>query len=396
MKQKDVYELLKGAHMNIFEEIRKEYPAVENQVYLDTATTGLISKKSYEAMKNQLDSRHFEGVNIGSYFGYWDYADGMRKMVAEMINAKEHEVFYGKDCSDINNAFTSNIEIPEGSNVVMADISFPAMRNAWLAREKDGLEVRFVKSINGEVPFESMKEMIDENTLAVSVCYVEPSSGFKHDLNEIGEFCYNNGILLAVDITQCIGAMHMDVKKLHVDFLASSTYKWMNNVFGFGIGYMSTELLNKITPHSVGWVGSRDRRGDFNQLELSFNKGAQRFETGGLNWLGMFGFEQSLITYMSLGKKEVENYILSLVDYLYKRVEEFNTISIVEPFEEKNRSNIVYLKFPKAYELTDDVLGARGIRAHVATDETMRIGLHFYNNAEDINALMAFFDECEK
>ncbi len=382
--------------MNIFEEIRKEYPALGNKVYLDTATTGLISKKSYEAMKKQLDSRHFEGVNLGSYFGYWDHADGMRAMTADMINAKEHEVFYGKDCSDINNAFTSNIEIPEGSNVVMADMSFPSMRNAWLAREKDGLEVRFVKSINGEAPFESMKEMIDENTLAVSVCYVEPSSGFKHDLNEIGEFCYNNGILLAVDITQCIGAMHMDVKKLHVDFLASSTYKWMNNVFGFGIGYMSTELLNRITPHSVGWVGSRDRRGDFNQLELSFNKGAQRFETGGLNWLGMYGFEQSLKTYMSLGKNEVENYILSLVEYLYKMVEESDTISIVKPFEEKNRSNIVYLKFPKAYGLNDDVLEARGIRVHVASDETMRVGLHFYNNIDDIKALMTFFEECEK
>lgn len=382
--------------MNIFEEIRKEYPALENQVYLDTATTGLISNKSYEAMKKQLDSRHFEGVNIGTYYGYWDYADGMRGLVAEMINAKEHEVFYGKDCSDINNAFTSNIEIPEGSNVVMADISFPSMRNAWLAREKDGLEVRFVKSINGEVPFELMKEMIDENTLALSVCYVEPSSGFRYDLSEIGEFCNKHGILLAVDITQCIGAMHMDVKKLHVDFLSSSTYKWMNNVFGFGIGYMSTKLLEQIIPHSVGWVGSRNRVDDFNKLELSFNKGAQRFETGGLNWLGMYGLEQSILTYMALGKNEVENYILSLVDYLYKRVEESGSVSIVKPFEEKNRSNIVYLKFPKAYDLSDDVLGARGIRVHVASDETMRVGLHFYNNAEDINTLMAFFEECEK
>ena len=167
--------------MNIFEEIRKEYPALENQVYLDTATTGLISKKSYAAMKKQLDSRHFEGVNIGSYYGYWDYADEMRKIVADMLNANEHEVFYGKDCSDINNALTSNIEIPEGSNVVMADMSFPSMRNAWLAREKDGLEVRFAKSVNGEMPFETMKEMIDENTFAVSTCYVEPSSGFSHN-----------------------------------------------------------------------------------------------------------------------------------------------------------------------------------------------------------------------
>jgi len=382
--------------MNIFEEVRKEYPALEKQVYLDTATTGLISKKSYHAMKRQLDSRHLEGVNLGSYFKYWQDADDMREKTAEMINAKEHEVFYGKDASDINNAFASNIEIPEKSNVVMADISFPSMRNAWLSREKDGLEVRFVKSQNGEVPFESIEEMIDENTLAVSVCHVEPSSGFRHDLGEIGELCSRNGILLAVDTTQCIGAMEMDVKRLHVDFLSSSTYKWMNNVFGFGIGYMSESLLERIIPHNVGWVGTVDRAGDFNKLELSFNKGAQRFETGGLNWLGMYGFEQSLETYLSLNKKAVEEYILNLTNELYEMVEKSEKISIVNPFEEKNRSNIVYLRFPKAYGLNDDVVGAQGIRVHVASDETMRVGLHFYNNSDDIKALMAFFEDCER
>ena len=43
--------------MEKFEKIRKEYPGLEHQAYLDTSTTGLISKKSYEAMRKHLDNR---------------------------------------------------------------------------------------------------------------------------------------------------------------------------------------------------------------------------------------------------------------------------------------------------------------------------------------------------
>lgn len=381
--------------MNLFDDIRKEYPALERWVYLDSATTGLISRKSYEAMRRQLDARHFEGVSLGRYFGAWDYADEMRKSVAEMIHALEHEIFYGKDCSDINNALMSNIAIPQGANVVMADITFPSTRNAWLNREADGLEVRFVESHNGAVSFESILDLVDEHTFAISVCHVEPSSGFRHDLYEIGQFCHENNILFTVDATQSLGAISVDVKAMHVDFLAASTYKWMNNVFGFGIGYMSEDLLDRIKPATVGWVGADNRVGDFNKLKLTFNKGAQRFETGGLNWIGLYGLEQSIKAYMSLGEKSVENYILGLTDDLYKEVEASGFLSIVEPFEKKNRSNIVYIRFPREHRLDDDVLEAQGIRAHVASEETMRVGLHFYNCTKDIESLMDFFKKLE-
>ncbi|MCK5763830.1 MAG: aminotransferase class V-fold PLP-dependent enzyme, partial [Clostridiales bacterium] len=125
--------------MDKFKLIRKEYPGTQNQTYLDTATTGLLSNASYEAMKERLDTRNLKGLKMSEYFSDWNHADEMRKLVAQMINAEKEEVFYGKDCSEILNAIASNIEIPIGSNVVTANISFPSTRNAWLNREKDGL-----------------------------------------------------------------------------------------------------------------------------------------------------------------------------------------------------------------------------------------------------------------
>jgi len=165
--------------MEKFEKIRKEYPGLEHQAYLDTSTTGLISKKSYEAMRKYLDQRHFTGVTLSEYWGNWTYADKVRESLAKMINADEKEVFYGKDCSDMINVFVSKVDIPAKANVVIPDISFPSTRNSWLNRVSDGLEVRYVKNNNGIVTTKQIIEAMDEQTLAVSVCSVEPSSGLK-------------------------------------------------------------------------------------------------------------------------------------------------------------------------------------------------------------------------
>lgn len=49
------------------------------------------------------------------------------------------------------NVFVSKVDIPANANVVIPDISFPSMRNSWLNRVLDGLELRYVKNKNGIV-----------------------------------------------------------------------------------------------------------------------------------------------------------------------------------------------------------------------------------------------------
>ena len=181
------------------------------------------------------------------------------------------------------------------------------------------------------------------------------------------------------------------MKSMNIDFFATSTYKWMTNVFGIGIGFMSKELLGKIQPREVGWVGVENRVKDFKKKTYINHSGAQRFETGGLNWLGLLGLEKAIENYLFLGKSDIESYILKLVDYVYEEVKKYDDIDIVNRFPKENRSNIIYLKFPQEFQLNDKILDNNGIRAHIDSKDTIRIGLHFYNNKDDINALFDFF-----
>jgi len=375
--------------MEKFEKIRKEYPGLEHQAYLDTSTTGLISKKSYEAMRKYLDQRHFTGVTLSEYWANWAYADKVRASLAEMINADAKEVFYGKDCSDMINVFVSKVDIPAKANVVIPDISFPSTRNAWLNRVSDGLEVRYVKNNNGIVTTEQIVEAMDEKTLAVSVCSVEPSSGFRYDLYELGRVCKERNVYLVVDATQSLGAMELDVQEMNIDVMVASTYKWLNNVFGIGVGFIRKELLVKIVPNHMGWAGTRDRIKDFTNLELTINEGAKRFETGGLNWMGLSGLAESIKTYLSLGKRDVEDHILALVDVLYRGIEGLEKVKLLPSIPLRNRSNIVYLMAAETNHLTEDDFRAKGIRVNLSGSK-IRVGIHFYNNESDLKSLIDY------
>ena len=378
--------------MDKFKVIRREYPATEGQVYLDTSTTGLVSRSSYEAMKEVLDKRHLEGVSISGYWKSWEDADAWRQEFAGMIGAQADEVFYGKDSSDMLNIFAGGITIPQGKNVLVPDVSFLSTRNVWLNQANRGVEVRYVRNRDGVVTTDQLIDSIDENTFAVSICSVEPSSGYHYDVRRLGEACRIQGVFLVVDTTQSLGAMDFDVAAMKVDVMVVSTYKWMCNVFGFGLGYIRRNVMEQISPRHVGWTGIRDRKKDFGNLELVLHEGAQKYETGGLNWVGLSGAKASVATYMELGKEDVQAQILKLTNLLYQEMAGVDKAVIDPALPEINRSGIVYLKAAEGVTWKAEHFETRGIRINLAGNR-MRVGMHFYNNEEDVMALVAALKE---
>jgi len=375
-----------------FEKIRRKYPVLEKYVYLDTATTGLISKDSFNSMVSYLENRYREGMDIPDYVENWNYADNMRPLVARTINSEADEVFYGDNCSSILNVFSSGMDFSEGSNVISTDLSFPSTPYTWMNPARENVEIKLARSTNGQVRYDDIVALVDDRTVAVQLCGVENTSGFRHDLSRIGRFCREKDIFFVVDATQFIGALEVDVKEMNIDFLAASSYKWLNNVFGTGFGYASKGIIEKIEQQYVGWVGNAKRM-DHSAFKLDLAFGARRYETGGLNWTGLRGMKEALEIYLALGKSETERYIKDLTEYLYQKVKNTENIGVVGPFDRVNMSGISYLTFPEKWNLNDHILRENGIRAHVAGKNTMRVSVHFYNNRQDIDRLFAFLKE---
>ena len=377
--------------MTKFEKVRQEqFPITERLAYLDTSSSGLICKNAKDAMVKYINDRYENAFGITGVHSAWAHADAMRATVAEMFNAEPEEIFFGGAASTILNVFSAGIQLKENANVVMSGLSFPSTPFTWMNRV--GAEnVRIAQPINGGMPAQQLFDLVDENTAVISLCSVENTTGFRHDLKEISDFCQERGIYLALDITQGVASMKIDVKETPIDFMVSSTFKWLGGLFGFGFGYVSKRVLDKVDPVYVGWTGNKNRF-DHSKYVLALSDDANKFESGMLQWESLQGLEESVKLYMSLGRDDVEAYILSLVDYLYEQLESVEHVSVMGNFEKKHRSGIVYINFPADWELNNDIMAAHGIRAN-RSGNAIRTALHYYNNKADVDKLVGFLKE---
>ena len=371
---------------------RQYYPALAKRTFLNTAQSGLIPTYAADAIYGDIQDRVENGMDIVSTNERWADADSLRFRVAEMLNCKSTEIAFGANSSTLFNIFSNGIDLKSGDNVITYDAAFFAMPYTWINKRQDGIEARIAKAKEGKVDISELISLVDKRTKAISVCHVDFGSGYRHDLVELGAFCRERGIYLAVDATQTCGILEIDVEKMNIDFLTTSCYKWLQCIWGLGIAYIRRGLLDVIKQDAMGWSCTKDKnRNDPLVLDLSEN--ANRFEYGGLNFPALAGLRRTIETYLQLGPKDIEDYVLSLTDYAYERASASRKISVLGNFEPKYRSHIVTFLLPESWPLTREYLLNNGIVAMPLGQGRCRIGIHYYNNRLDIDRLFEVFEK---
>ena len=235
-----------------------------------------------------------------------------------------------------------------------------------------------------------LQEKTDARTRMICLDFVENSTGFRIDAKAIGAFCREHGICFVVDACQGTGAMPLDMYDMKIDFLANNDYKWMMNYCGTGFGFVTAELRNRLSQRTCGWMSDKDLFVEKETIEL--REDAARFEFGYPNVSGIYGLGLVAKRYCELGGKNIEDYILDLNAYLEARVREIPGAHFWSDYERANRSGIAVVCFD--HEIDRQKLADRQIVAPVRSGAmygypaAMRIGLHYYNNREDIDRLI--------
>lgn len=372
--------------MNKFEKVRQKFPCLKTCAYLDSSSIGLLSIDNYESIQKHLMDRMYQGMTGNEYLENWNFAENLRPQIAEMIHGDSDGVFFGSNSSDIINVLTTGLEV-RGKNVVTSGFAFPSLNYSWMNQAGHGLDVRMIQPMDGGITMNMIERAVDENTIAIAVPMVEHATGYRYDMEELGDYCNKHDIFFATDTTQSMGVMQIDVERMHIDFMAASTYKWMTNVFGLGVGYAGEKLRSRLKQQYAGWASTVNRTNHINP-ELVFEKGARRYELGGLNWPGLKSLEQSVLLYLKLGGKEIEDYVLELTGYLKTKIKDVENVEMLFDYPKYSQSQIHFLRFPEQWKLTTELLQQKGIRVNVNSKNTLRAGIHYFNNKKDIDKLI--------
>jgi len=374
---------------------RQYYPVLAYRTFLNTAQSGLLPTYAAEAICADIQGRVQNAMDIVSTNERWADADSLRYRIAEMLHCDSTEIAFGANSSTLFNIFSNGINLKPGDNVITYDSAYFAMPYTWINKRQDGIDTRIATAKEGRVDISELISLADEKTRAISVCHVDFASGYKHDLVELGAYCRNNGIFLAVDATQTCGVLEIDVEKMNIDFLTTSCYKWLQCVWGLGIVYIRRSLLDVIKQESMGWSCTKDKNRN-TPLVLDLSENANRFEYGGLNFPALAGLRCTIEAYLRLGPKDIEDYVLSLTDYVYERTKANKKLSIFGNFEPRFRSHIVTFQFPENWLITREYLLDNCIVAMPLGPGCCRIGIHYYNNKDDIDRLFNLFEKLEK
>jgi cysteine desulfurase/selenocysteine lyase len=311
-----------------------------------------------------------------------------RSKMAALLNATPDEIaFIGNTVSGVN-LVANGIRWRQGDNIISADIEFPANVYPWQYQVYRGVETRLVPARDGRIELEDLFAAVDDRTRLIALSYVQFLSGFRLDVQRIGEFCRQRGIYFFLDAIQGLGALHLDVQQTPVDFLAAGGHKWLLGPAGSGVFYCRREVLDDLVVSSIGH-GSMVSREDYLPYRLELRPNAARFEGGGKNGLGIFGLEASVDLILQAGIERVEAHILGLGDTLLEALQRKNYRIYSPHAQPSERSGIVSFAHPQHEAAAiKQRLKAQGI---IVTTRSgwVRVAPHFYNTAEDIDRLIA-------
>lgn len=322
------------------------------------------------------------------------HLEGARRAAAQLVGASPREIALAWNTSFGINLAAFSLPIPSGSTIVVSAREFPTNVYPWMAAPGAKLEIVPADRL-GRPDEERLLERLDRGDVSVfALSSVQFATGYRADLERFGEFCRERGIFFVVDAIQAVGQIPTDVRKCHVDILATGGQKWLCAPFGTGFVYIRDELLEKIDPVMVGWTGMT-ASGDVASLtdyQWGWRPDAQRFEVATLPFQDFAGFTASVELLAEVGVDRIAAHTGALLEPLVRWLEGQEEVELVTPREVAHRSAILAFRVP-AVDAVFGRLAAAGVVCG-QREGAIRIAPHLYNDSEDIARVLQVLEDC--
>ncbi|HEY2931044.1 MAG TPA: aminotransferase class V-fold PLP-dependent enzyme [Acidobacteriota bacterium] len=367
------------------DEIRRCFPVTENFVYFNHAAVSPLPVDVSNAITRLVE----EVQNQGAYRWFeWEkmYAE-TRRLAAELIGAQSDEISLLKNTSEGVSVVASGLPWEEGDRVLVPRVEFPSNVYPWLQLQDRGVAVDFVPENAGRIPIDEIESRITSRTRLLAISYVQFLSGFRCNLEALGELCRARNIYFFVDAIQGAGVFPLDVGAAKIDFLSGDGHKWLMGPEGCAIFYCRSGLRDRLRPPVVGWRSVKDRA-DFLDYKLEYIEDGTRFEAGTPNTPGVAGLRAALQFIRRWSRELIERRVLQITDYLVEKLRS-RGLEVLSPRDfDSEKSGIVSFRWSGNPNTLWRSLWEK--RIVVASREGwVRVSPHFYNSEEEIDRFLS-------
>ena len=313
-------------------------------IYFDHSATTPVDKKVLDAMLPYFKENFGNPSSIHT-FGQNAIkgVDIARNQIAEFLNCSSEEIVFTSGATEANNIAIKGFlkKILDNKNIkkphfITSIIEHDAVLEPFMEIEKQGFEVTYVGvDSRGIVEVEDIKKAIKDNTVFISIMYVNSEIGSIQPIREIGKIIkkinkkrLNNWkkfnsrdrgerpqkIYFHTDATQAINFLDCDIKHLHVDMLSMSAHK----IYGpKGVGAL---FLKKETPIKAIQLGGHHEN---------------NIRSGTINSSGIVGLGKAISLLTKKNQEKNNKKIIKLRDLFIKGIKK-NIPNIVLNTDLKN------------------------------------------------------------
>ena len=361
-----------------FSQYRRFFPITETDIYLNHAAISPLSTKVKDKVADYLEMRMKNEGDL--YTCLVEEHKKLKGNLAKLINGEPENIAIVTNTSEGLNWLANGLQWKAGDKILLFENEFPSNIYPFLNLKRYNVEVVFIPQRNGKIYLEDIEKRIDERTKLLSVSFVEFLNGFRNDLEAIGLLCKKYGTLFSVDGIQGVGALPLDVKAAHIDFLSNGGHKWLMGPEGCGFIYLTPDLQKTMIPVFAGWLSVKDSW-NFTDYKLDFLEDACKYEIGTPNFMGIIGAGAATDLLTEISPVHIEKHLLKLGDMLIDRLSEYGLDYIGSEIQEE-RSGIYSFVIKDAEDMFNYL---QHRRIHISLrNNALRISPHFYNSMSEI------------
>jgi cysteine desulfurase/selenocysteine lyase len=314
-----------------------------------------------------------------------------RRLGAQLLACQPEEVALVGPTSLALSFMASGLNLRKGDNILVYFDDYPSNVYPWMALAERGVQVRLMntKGLGMIRPVDVMGQ-VDENTRLVALASSHFISGYRIDFATIGKFLRERQILFCLDAIQTVGAFPTTME--WVDLLAADAHKWLLGPCGAGLMYVRREVQEQLTPPIYGSHNVRCPN-YVAQEQIVFRAGAQKYEVGTHNLLGLAGLVAALELTLELGVEAIAEELLRKRAFLVPALQAKGCIVLNADAPAANAAGIVSFHKPGSdlAALHQKLLDARmvtSLRADRNGQQYIRLSPHFYNTDAELGQVV--------
>ncbi len=372
---------------------RQEWFEFEDATYLNVSGQSPMPRVSLRTVQSAMEAKKYPHHKPDSTF--FEVPNRIRASIARLIGGKADEIALTSGASAGAAAVAYGLTWKPGDEIITAKGEFPLQYTVWKPmEEREGLKLKIVSPRDRFLTADDLIAAMTPKTRLVSVSLVRFDDGSLLDAPRLAAACHAQEALLLLDVSQCCGALPMDVTQLGADFLVSAGYKWLLGPFGTGFFWAKSNHIGIMRPGPFYWMAVA---GSDNFASLSFDDpkpapSAKRWDAP--EWASYFNFnlvamDASVDFVVRMGPELVAAHNRRLIEFMYERLPKDRCVpaSPLDPAQRGPYGCFAARSREKTAELYQ-LLRKENVVVSLR-EGNIRVSPHLYNTERDIDRLIS-------